>query len=192
MFADVRVVAYADDVHLQGPPPSGIKAFCFLVAATAEIGLSPSLSKCTTFLEDDTRSRAAAATSLVTSPTSLPLPVQDKFLLLRSSLQARLTHLTRTTPWRPLSPHFAASERQVLHAALLLVDHPAPKDLPADPVVAQLTLLLRFGGFSLHNTVTNMTSPDRGLRGREGPQEPPRTWERPTGRLQGRGRGRRE
>jgi hypothetical protein len=35
-FSNVRVVAYADDVHLQGPPPSAIKAFHFLVAATAE------------------------------------------------------------------------------------------------------------------------------------------------------------
>jgi hypothetical protein len=42
----------------------------------------------------------------------------------------------------------------VLLAALLLVDHPPPEDLPADPVVAQLILPLRFGGFSLRVTTT--------------------------------------
>jgi hypothetical protein len=182
-------VAYADDVHLQGPPPSAIEAFRFLVAATAEIGLSPSLSKCApyapsadtgaaaaaalgiahrteglvaagsslgsdAFVQADAHSRAAAVESLVTSLTSLPLSTQDKFLLLRSSLQARLTHLTRTTPWQRLSPHIAAAERQVLLAALLLVDHPPPEDLPADPVVAQLILPLRFGGFGPRVTTT--------------------------------------
>jgi hypothetical protein len=76
------------------------------------------------FVEANARCRAAAVQSLVTSLTSLPLPTQNKFLLLRSSLQARLTHLTRTTPWHRLSPHIAAAERQVPLAALLLADHP--------------------------------------------------------------------
>jgi hypothetical protein len=106
------------------------------------------------FVEADARSCAAAVEILVTSLTSLPLSTQDKFLLLRSFLQARLTHLTRTTPWQRLSPHTAAGERQVLLAALLLVDHPPPEDLPADPVVAQVIFPLRFGGFGLHVTTT--------------------------------------
>jgi hypothetical protein len=45
-FPDVRVVAYADDVHLQGPPEAAIEALRLLVTATAPIGLAPSLPKC--------------------------------------------------------------------------------------------------------------------------------------------------
>jgi hypothetical protein len=45
-FPDVRVVAYADDVHLQGPPEAAIEAFRLLVTVTAPIGLTPSLPKC--------------------------------------------------------------------------------------------------------------------------------------------------
>jgi hypothetical protein len=56
------------------------------------------------FVETDARSRAETVASLVTALASLPLGKQDKFLLLRSSLQARLTHLTRIIPWSQLSP----------------------------------------------------------------------------------------
>jgi hypothetical protein len=185
-FPDVRVVAYADDVHLQGPPEAAIEAFRLLVTATAPIGLAPSLPKCAVyaqsaatglavasalgiahrpeglvaagrplgldaFVETDARSRAETVASLVTALASLPLGKQDKFLL-RSSLQARLTHLTRITPWSQLSPHVAAAERQVLLAALDLVQHPPPAEMQSDPVVAQLALPLRSGGFDLRLT----------------------------------------
>jgi hypothetical protein len=136
-FPDVRVVAYADDVHLQGPPEAAIEAFWLLVTATAPIGLTPSLPKCAAyahsaatgsavacalriahspeglvaafaagrplgsnaFVGADARSRVVTVTGLVTALASQPLGKQDTFLLLRSSLQARLTHLTRITPW---------------------------------------------------------------------------------------------
>jgi hypothetical protein len=55
------------------------------------------------FVEADARSWAETVTGLVTVLASLPLGRQDKFLLLRSSLQARLTHLTRITPWSRLA-----------------------------------------------------------------------------------------
>jgi hypothetical protein len=42
-FPDVRKVAYADDVHLHGPPEAAIEAFRLLDIATAETGLAPSL-----------------------------------------------------------------------------------------------------------------------------------------------------
>jgi hypothetical protein len=45
-FPDVRVVAHADDVHLQGPTEAAIEAFRLLVTLTAPIGLTPSLPKC--------------------------------------------------------------------------------------------------------------------------------------------------
>jgi hypothetical protein len=186
-FTDVRVVAYADDVHLQGPPEAAVEAFRLLVSTTAPIGLTPSLSKCAAyaqsaatglavasdlgiahrpeglvaagtplgsdaFVETDARSRAETVASLVTAIASLPLGKQDKFLLLRSSLQARLTHLTRITPWSRLSPHVAAAERQVLLAALDLVEHPPPAEMQSNPVVAQLALPLCSGGFGLRLT----------------------------------------
>jgi hypothetical protein len=181
------VVAYADNVHLQGPPEAAIEAFRLLVTATAPIGLTPSLPKCAAYaqsaatslavasalgivhrleslvaagtplvsdaiVEDDARSRAETVASLVTALASLPLGRQDKFLMLRSSLQARLTHLTRITPWSRLSSHVAAAERWVLLAALDLVEPPPPADMQSDPEVAQLALPLRSGGFGLRLT----------------------------------------
>jgi hypothetical protein len=160
-FPDVRVVACADDVHLQGPPEAAIEAFRLLVTATAPIGLTPSLPKCAAyaqsaatglavsfalgnahrseglvaagtplsseaFVEADARSRAETVSGLVTALASLPLGRQDKFLVLRPSLLARLIHLTRIPPWSRLSPHVAAAERRVLLATLNLVEHPPP------------------------------------------------------------------
>jgi hypothetical protein len=93
--------------------------YCIGLVATGTFFGSDALVK------TDARSRAAADASLVTSLTSLPLPTQDKFLLLCSSLQARLT---RTKPWHRLPPHITAAERQVLLATLLLVDHHPPED----------------------------------------------------------------
>jgi hypothetical protein len=177
------MVAYADDVHLQGPPPSAIETFRFQVAATAEIGPSPSDSKCAAyapsadmgaataaalgiahlsgglvaagsplgsdaFVEADARSRAAAVESLVTALTSLPLSTQDKFLLLR------LTHLpaprlgSSSPPTSPLLNVRCSSPPLSWWTTL------SPKDLPADPVVAQLALPLRFGGSGLRATTT--------------------------------------
>jgi hypothetical protein len=98
------------------------------------------------FAEADARSRAETVASLVTALASLPLGKQDKFLLLRSFLQVRLTHLTRITPWSRLSPHVAAAEQRVLLAALDLDEHPPPANMQSDPVVAQLALPLRSGG----------------------------------------------
>jgi hypothetical protein len=71
-FSDVRVVTSADDVHLQGPPLSVSKAFCFLVTATAEIGLSPSLSKCAAHARSaDTSAATATALGITHHPEKL-------------------------------------------------------------------------------------------------------------------------
>jgi hypothetical protein len=118
------VVACADDVYLQGPPEAVVEAFRLMVTATALISFAP----------------------------SLPLARQDKFLCLRSSLQARLTHLTRITPWPQLSPHIVAAERQVLLAPLDLVEHPPPAATRLNPLVAQLALPSRSGGSGLQLT----------------------------------------
>jgi hypothetical protein len=104
-----------------------------LVTAGTPLGLDA-------FAETDARSWAETVTGLVTALASFPLGRQDKFLLLRSSLQVRLTHLNHITPWSRLSPHVAAAERRVLLAALDLVERPPPADMQLDPVVAQLAL----------------------------------------------------
>jgi hypothetical protein len=193
-FPDVRVVAYANDVHLQSPPEAATEAFRLLVTATAPSGFTPSLPKCVAFaqpaatglavafalciarrpeglvaagtplgsdafVEADARFRAETVANLVTALASLALGRQDKFLLLRSSLQARLTHLTRITPWSRLSPHVAVAERRVLLAALDLVEHPPPADTQSDPVVARLALPLRSGGFCLWLTTPSRLMP---------------------------------
>jgi hypothetical protein len=184
-FRDFRVAAYADDVHLQSLPEAAIEAFRLLVTATSTIGLAPSLPKCVAyaqsaatgsavtsalgvtlrpeglvaagmplgsdaFVEADARSWAKTVAGLVTALASLPLGRQDKFLLLRSSLQARLTHLTCITPWSRLSPHVAA---------LAPVEHRPPAAMRSHPVVAQLIIPLRSGGFDLRLTTPLETDP---------------------------------
>jgi hypothetical protein len=61
-FPDFRVVAYADDVHLQGPPEAAIKAFRLLVTATAPIGLTSSLPKCAAYAQSAATGSAVAST----------------------------------------------------------------------------------------------------------------------------------
>jgi hypothetical protein len=89
---------------------------------------------------------------LVTALAFLPLGRQDKILLLRSTLQAHLTHLTRITLWSRLSPQVAAAEQQVLLAALALVEHPPPAVMRSDPLVAKFALPLHSEGFGLRLT----------------------------------------
>jgi hypothetical protein len=60
-FPDVRVVAYADDVHLQSPPEAAIKAFRLLVTAAAPIGLAPSLPKCAAYAQSAATGLAVAS-----------------------------------------------------------------------------------------------------------------------------------
>jgi hypothetical protein len=116
-----------------------------LVAAGTPLGADA-------FVKANARSQAETVTGLVAALVSLPLGRQDKFLLLRSSLKVRLTHLNRITPWPQLYPHIAAAERQVLLVAPDLVEHPPPAAMRSDPVVAQLELPLRSGGFGLRLT----------------------------------------
>jgi hypothetical protein len=60
-FPDVRVVACADDVHLQGPPDAATEAFRLKVTATAPIGLTPSLPKCAAYAQSAATSLAVAS-----------------------------------------------------------------------------------------------------------------------------------
>jgi hypothetical protein len=56
----------------EGSPPSAIKAFRFLVAATAKMGLSPSLSKCAAYARlADTGAATAATLDIAHQPEGL-------------------------------------------------------------------------------------------------------------------------
>jgi hypothetical protein len=98
-FTDEQVVAYANDVHLQGPPPSAIDAFRFLVAATAEIGMSPSLSKCAAYAPSAV-SGAATADALGLSPS----PCASEALVSASPPPWRLTPPSSQRPAPPRLP----------------------------------------------------------------------------------------
>jgi hypothetical protein len=65
-FPNVCMVAYADDVHLQGPPEAAIKAFRLLVTATAPISLTPPLEADAAFLA------AAGAADVAMRPAPPP------------------------------------------------------------------------------------------------------------------------
>jgi hypothetical protein len=77
---------------------------------------------------------------------------QDKFPVLRFSLQARLTHLTSVNRCSLLSPNVAASARHVLLAALAWMEHPPPTATQLNSVVAQPALPLCSWGFGLRLT----------------------------------------
>jgi hypothetical protein len=65
-------VAYADDVHLQGPPEAAIEAFRLLVTATAPIRLTPSLPKCAAYAQSAATGSAVPSTlSIAHSPEGL-------------------------------------------------------------------------------------------------------------------------
>jgi hypothetical protein len=61
--------------------------------------------------------QARKVVALVDKWRSLPLSVQTKFLLLCSSLAARIVHLQRTVAWRHLAPSTRRVETAVLSAA---------------------------------------------------------------------------
>jgi hypothetical protein len=137
-FKDVRVVAHADNVRLQGPPPSAVEAFRLLVNATALIGLAPSLPKCTAYA---TGSAIASALGVTHRP--------DKHVAAGTPLSSDVL-----VEADPRSQAETVAGLVVTLAALFLVDQPLPENLPADPVVAQLTLPLRFRGFGLRVTTS--------------------------------------
>jgi hypothetical protein len=66
------------------------------------------------FVEADAHSRFVFDSVLVTPLASIPLAKQNKFLLLRSSLQGRLTHLTRVNSWLRLFIDYTLAERQAI------------------------------------------------------------------------------
>jgi hypothetical protein len=80
--------------------------------------------------------KADNACALVDSLMDLPLPWQDKFLVLRSSIQPRLAHLARVVCWTELAALFACLEAYIAHAIITLIQRPRIYSSAEDDQVA--------------------------------------------------------
>eukprot|EP00892_Ulva_mutabilis_P001615 jgi/Ulvmu1/11454/UM076_0029.1 len=99
----------------------------------------------TPYVKDYCNRRATTACAKIDRFLSLPLPAQDKFLLLRGSVQLALTHLVRVVAWDSVKDAVQRLQDRVMAAAREIMHHPQM------PTVAeeQLRLPLRHGGFGL-------------------------------------------
>ena len=69
------------------------------------------------FVREHANSKAAKAHELMGTMMDLPLPAQDKMLLLRMSLSHKLAHLPRTVEWQLLDDAMTAHEAALHFAA---------------------------------------------------------------------------
>eukprot|EP00892_Ulva_mutabilis_P005744 jgi/Ulvmu1/3541/UM164_0007.1 len=99
----------------------------------------------TPYVKDYCNRRATTACAKIDRLLSLPLPAQDKFLLLRGSVQLALTHLVRVVAWDSVKDAVQRLQDRAMAAAREIMHHPQM------PTVAeeQLRLPLRHGGFGL-------------------------------------------
>lgn len=101
--------------------------------------------------------RAQKVEELVRKCTDLPLSKQTQFLLLRSSLGARMVHLQRTVEWSHLAPSTRRAELAVLSAAAEIFRLPMGAgpggSLPVPGrELEQMLLPIRHGGFGLRSS----------------------------------------
>jgi hypothetical protein len=68
--------------------------------------------------------------SLIDALLALPLATQDRYLVLRSSLQPRMDHLTCTVSWTLLQDHVGRLKATLLDAAYSLIDRPRAAGSP--------------------------------------------------------------
>jgi len=100
------------------------------------------------FLREYCQERADKTCTLIDHLLDLPLSAQDKWLVLRGSLQKRMAHLVRVLPWAFVED----AVRQVEARAVA-----ALREIARDPEIPawtreQLHLPLRHGGFGLADT----------------------------------------
>jgi hypothetical protein len=177
LHPQTRVLAFADDCYLQGPPRHA--AFHSLRDLSATIGLHMQLPKCSVYAHDTVAAEEVAqelsighakvgmmacgtplgtlafimpflaehterTCSLIDALLALPFATQDWFLVLSSSLQPRMDHLSRTVSWPLLQDHVCRLENKLLDTAYFLMHRPRAAGSPEDD---QLALRLRHGGF---------------------------------------------
>jgi hypothetical protein len=82
--------------------------------------------------------------SLIDALLALSLATQDRLLVLRSFLQPRMDHLSRTVSCPLLQDHIGRLDNTLLDAAYSLMHRPRAAGSPED---GQLALPLQHGGF---------------------------------------------
>jgi hypothetical protein len=178
-FPGVRVIAYLDDIVLQGPCDAVKRAYSELRDQLSTAGLQIQREKSIAYSTDPAladelafqlgcqhaegglvvagcpvgkpefiTSKAIAAAAgveqLIKTLMELQLPVQDKLLVLRKSLQVKVAHLARCVPYEFVELAFQKTEAAVLTALLSLIGRQE-----ADLDVQQLYLPLCKGGVGL-------------------------------------------
>jgi hypothetical protein len=178
-FAEVRVIAYLDDVVLQGPYEEVKSAYSELRSQLDAAGLHIQRAKSLVYSPDPalaadlafqlgfqhavdglvvagcpvgapefvaakTLAAAEGVQQLILTLMGLQVPVQDKLLLLRKSLQVKLAHFARCAPYELAASALQQTEAAVLAAFLALIGR---KEDDLD--IEQLYLPLRKGGVGL-------------------------------------------
>jgi Reverse transcriptase (RNA-dependent DNA polymerase) len=100
------------------------------------------------FITAHADSKAAEVCDLIDDMMDLPLPSQDQFILLKSSLQMKLAHLPRIAPWNLIGDAIQTLELKTCQAAFQIMECPERADLRT----GQMTLPLRLGGMGLRMT----------------------------------------
>jgi hypothetical protein len=98
------------------------------------------------FVAASAHKQADAVCKAMDDLMALPLPTQDQFIILRSSLQMRLAHLPRLAPWPIVEAATLQAESKALRTTLQIMRRPDHDD------ARQLTLPLRFGGMGIQST----------------------------------------
>jgi hypothetical protein len=177
--AGVRIIAYLDDIILQGPYDAVRRAYSELREQLAAAGLQIQREKSIAYSPDaefadnlafqlgcqcaaegslvagcpvgkpqfvtaKTIAAAEGVQQLVNTLMELQVPVQDKLLVLRKSLQVKVVHFARCVPFELVESSLLKSEAAVLTAVSSLIGRQE-----ADLDVQQLYLPLREGGLGL-------------------------------------------
>ncbi len=135
------------------------------VQAAAEVAQALGIAHCTAglmvagtpigtdeFITEHARAKADATCRAIDQLLELPLPAQDQFIILRSSLQMRVAHLPRVMPWDLAEAAVRRVEDKTASAAFRIAQRPEQQDR------RQLTLPLRFGGMGILATSSSVAN----------------------------------
>jgi hypothetical protein len=100
------------------------------------------------FVATQSQECASKACHLMDTLDALPLPAQDRWLLLQGSLQLRVAHLPRVGKWAAVGTAVMVAEDRALQSTGAILG----RETGAHGVHAQLTLPRHHGGFGLRHT----------------------------------------
>jgi hypothetical protein len=177
--SEVRIIAYLDDVFLQGPKGAVAAAYEDLRSEATKVGLQMQSSKCTVystnashaqdsgsqlgmrvniegitaagcpiwkpaFVQQEARKQAEKTVNLLNTLSSLEVSAQDQLLLLRKSLQVKISHLARCAEFEDVQEALLMVEQAIAQAMLQIIGRDASMlDME------QLLLPLRKGGLGI-------------------------------------------